>query len=297
MPVRSESFTIVTPCLNMGRFLRATIESVARNLGPDDEYFIVDGGSTDETLEIIKACTDRITWWTSEPDRGYGDALRKGFARSRAEFQCWINAGDLLLEGAVDQARRHLTATGADFIFGDDFLIDAAARVLGFSRGYVASFRDWVLFGGWTPLQDACFWRRSLYERVGGIDPGLQLAADYDLFLRFGLRGRCRYVPVAFSAFRQHEGQRSIVMASRYAEERQRCRQRALSAMRIWRVEQRLREAIFWVRSRHRDHILRPAWDLRRLHGLPVASLPSRSYGVAGDRTPPEASERLKPFR
>jgi GT2 family glycosyltransferase len=172
------------------------------------------------------------------------------------------------------------------FFFGDNFHVDELGRILAFGRGYVPSLRDWMAFAGWTPLQDACFWRRDLYERVGGIDPDLDLAIDYDLFLRFSLEGRCVYVPVAFSAFRRHPEQRSIAMAARYAAEREWSRRRALAAARRSKVDQRIREAAFWVMSRYRDHVLRRAWDLRSLHGIPVMSLASQPHYGTMTRTP-----------
>lgn len=157
----------------MRSYIGDTIESVLRNLRPGDEYVVIDGGSRDGTIDVIKAYSARLTRWVSEPDGGHGDAIRKGFARSHTEFQCWLNAGDLFLDGALEQADRWLGASGADFLFGDNFHIDEAGRVLAFSRGHVSSLREWMLFAGWTPMQDACFWRRSLYERAGGIDAGL----------------------------------------------------------------------------------------------------------------------------
>ncbi len=274
-----ESFLVVTPNLNMGRYLPATIESVLRNLRAGDEYAVIDGGSTDDSLDVLHAYGDRISWWVSEQDGGYGEAIAKGLARGRAELQCWVNAGDLLLEGALDAARAHIAHTGADFIFGDDFHIDDTGRVLAFSRGYVPSLRDYMLFGGWTPLQDACFWRRRLYERVGGIDTSMKFACDYDLFLRFSLRGRCVYVPVAFSAFRQHAGQKSIARASDYERERQQCRQRALSAVRVAPVRRLWLEAWLSLQVRYRGHVLNPSWNLPDLVGTPITSLSSRAYG------------------
>lgn len=99
------NFCVVTPNLNMGRYLPGTIDSVLKNLSPGDQYFIIDGGSSDNSLEVIRSYEDRITGWISEPDKGYADAIKKGFSRANSAFQCWINSGDLLLSGAIDVAR------------------------------------------------------------------------------------------------------------------------------------------------------------------------------------------------
>src|SRR6476646_6056388 len=112
------SVSVVTPCLNMSRYLAETIEGVLRNLRLGDEYFVIDGGSRDGTVDIIRSFEKRLTGWVSEPDKGYADALAKGFARATGDILCWINAGDLLLPGALDAARRALTETDAEMIFG-----------------------------------------------------------------------------------------------------------------------------------------------------------------------------------
>lgn len=272
------SFSVVTPNFNMGRYLGGTIESVLRNLNTGDEYLIIDGGSTDNSVEIIRSYGARISAWVSEPDSGYPDALRKGFARSHNQYQCWVNSGDLLLDGALNVAREYLETTRADFIYGDDFYIDETGRVLGFSKGYVRSLRNSMLFGGWTPLQDACFWRRSLYERVGGIDEAIELSADYDLFLRFSLVGKCAYVPIAFGAFRRHEGQKSIAWASRYEGERERCRLRALRTLGLSRARSLALRGYYWMATRFRGHVLYPMWNIRSLVGVSVNSLSAQAY-------------------
>ncbi len=220
------NFTVVTPNYNMGEYLGETIESVLRNLRPGDEYFIIDGGSTDNSLNVIRSYESRITGWISERDKGYADALAKGFRRSTADFQCWINSGDLLLQGALDSARKLLEESGVGMIFGDDLYIDERGVIIQVSNGRVASLPDMMLYGGWTPLQDACYWRRDFYEKVGGLDPEQKYAADYDLFLRMSLQGDCRYVPMIFSAFRRHGEQKSQSGALAYKREREACRKR-----------------------------------------------------------------------
>ena len=222
------NFTIVTPSYNLGEYLGKTIESVLRNLRPGDEYFIIDGGSTDNSVDVIRSYESHITGWISERDKGYSDALVKGFKRSTADLQCWINSGDLLLQGALDSARKLFEETGAEMIFGDDLYIDEQDAVLQVSNGCVANLGDMMLYGGWTPLQDACYWRRAFYEKVGGLDPELKYAADYDLFLRMSLYGECRYVPMIFSAFRRHGEQKSQSGALDYKREREACQEREI---------------------------------------------------------------------
>lgn len=270
--------SVVTPNFNMARYLPETIESVLANLALGDQYFIVDGGSTDGSVEIIRSYEDGVNGWVSEPDRGYADALAKGFARAQGDMLCWINAGDLLLSGALDAAREALHKTAADMIFGDDFYIDEDGRVLSFSRGYVRDLQMAMLYGGWTPLQDACFWRRELYERVGGLDSNLSFAADYDLFLRMSLRGKAAYVPKAFSAFRRHIGQKSISGSADYREERARVRQRELGHTRSTAPVKLMRSLWHQAATRWRVHVSQRRWRRQDLVGRPIAQVSCRSY-------------------
>ncbi len=264
--------------MNMDRWLSQTIDSVVRNLRPGDEYFVIDGGSTDTSAAIIRSYEKHLAGWVSEPDKGYADALAKGFARATGDILCWINAGDLLLPGALDAAREAMANTAADMIFGDDFYIDEDGRVIFFSRGYVKNLQHAMLYGGWTPLQDACFWRRELYERIGGMNRGLKYAADFELFLRMTLHGTCRYVPETFSAFRRHLGQKSIAGVDAYQSERAEVRRRELahvSGSSFWKS---LRLLWHSLAIRWRVHVMQRQWRRPDLVGRPVSGLSCGQY-------------------
>lgn len=262
----------------MGEYLAETIESVLANLRPGDEYFVIDGGSTDNSLEIIHEYESRITGWVSEPDKGYADAIAKGFGRSGGEYMCWINSGDLLLDGALDEARRRLSSSNADMIFGDDFYIDETGKVISHSYGKMHSLKNMMLYGGWTPLQDACFWKRELYDAAGGLDVRLKHAADYDLFLRMSMDGRCEYVPLVFSAFRKHEGQKSIQGRMEYKRERQRCRAAALDKSGCPWAGRQILTTYYWITTRLRSRVLRNFYQSKRYAGESVHYLVCRLY-------------------
>ena len=217
----------------MAQYLPETIESVLVNLQPGDEYFIIDGGSTDGSVDVLRRYEAQLTGWVSEPDHGYADALAKGFHRCTGEFLCWINSGDLLLKGTLAAARQALAETGAGLIFGDDVFIDEHSRVISHTCGAVRSLKHMMLYGGWTPWQDACYWRHSLYQQVGGINPNLKYAADYDFFLRASWAGQALYVPKIFSAFRRHENQKSISDAMPYKTEKEQCRQQMFTSLAV----------------------------------------------------------------
>lgn len=273
--------SVVTPSFNLQPYFAPTLDSVCANLRPGDEYFVIDGGSTDGSVDVIRRYAGRLTGWVSEPDRGYADALAKGFARATGDVLCWINAGDLLLAGALDAARDALASTGSDMIFGDDFYIDEAGKVISFSRGYVRDLRAAMLFGGWTPLQDACFWRRSLYDRVGGLDPALRYAADYDLFLRFATGGTTTYVPKTFSAFRRHDRQKSIAGVVAYRAERAAARRRQLARTGGPAGTQTLKTLWHGAAVRWRVHVAQRGWTRDDLAGVPVGTLPCAAYWPA----------------
>ncbi|MDO8652454.1 MAG: glycosyltransferase family 2 protein [Undibacterium sp.] len=230
-PVPLARFCVVTPNFNMAGYLAETIESVLANLGPDDQYFVVDGGSTDGSIEVLKQYEGRISGWVSEPDRGYSDAVAKGFEMGPSQFQCWIACGDLLLPGALDLARSVFESTNADMIYGDDVYIDEQGMVLQITSGQIHNLAGMMLWGGWTPLQDACFWKTDLYTQIGGINPNVRYAADYDLFLRISLNGMCCYTPHVFSAFRRHDGQTSEKFRAAYKREKSAASKRAVESM------------------------------------------------------------------
>jgi glycosyltransferase involved in cell wall biosynthesis len=262
----------------MKRYLPQTIESVLRNLRTGDQYFVIDGGSSDGSADTIRSYADRLTGWLSEPDAGYADAIAKGFSRATSDILCWINCGDLLLAGALDAARTALQDSGVDLIFGDDFYIDEESKVIGLSRGRVEDLRTAMLYGGWTPLQDACFWRRELYQRVGGIDAQLKYAADYDLFLRMALNGKPAYVAKAFSAFRRHADQKSISGAAAYRDEREQVRGREMARTKhsiLQRLSRTLHQG-FTVRWRAR--VSQRAWRRQDLEGRLIDELPCAAY-------------------
>ena len=281
--------SVVTPSFNMAPYLEDTIKSVLGNLRAGDEYFVIDGGSTDGSADIIRRHERHITSWVSEPDSGYADALAKGFDRATGDILCSINAGDLYLGGPLDTARQWL-AGDLDMIFGDDFYIDEGNRVLSYSRGWVPNLRMATLYGGWTPLQDACFWRRGLYQSIGGIDRSLRYAADYDLFLRMALAGRTSYVPVAFSAFRRHAGQKSISGSAAYEDERKRVRAREIGTYRAAPVLKALFRGLNRAAMSARARIAPLAWRRPDLVGRPVTSLPCAAYWKDGQRIQPGVS-------
>jgi glycosyltransferase involved in cell wall biosynthesis len=272
--------SVVTPSFNMAPYLEETIKSVIANLRPGDEYFVIDGGSTDGSVDVVRRFENKLTKWISEPDSGYAEAIAKGFDLATGDIFCWLNCSDIYLSGALDAAKALLSAD-LDMIFGDDFYIDENDKVLAFSRGWVPNLRMAALYGGWTPLQDACFWRREIYLQVGGIDRTLRYAADYDLFLRMALAGHAAYVPRAFSAFRRHGGQKSISGSAAYEIERKHVRARALRAGPAGPAKRAIYRGLNRVAMSVRARLAPLIWRRPDLTGKLVTSLPCGAYWPA----------------
>jgi len=250
------AFCVVTPNLNMSKYLRETIDSVLVNLEPGDEYFIIDGGSTDGSIEILESYGDKITGWVSEPDRSYADAVAKGLSKSSNDFQCWIASGDLLLQGALALAREDLMSPNVDMLFGDDLFIDENTCILQISNGYASNLAKMMIGSLWSPLQDACFWKRSLYSLVGGINPSIRFAADYDLFLRMAVMGKAKYSPKVFSGFRRHSGQTSKLHQRAYKQEKIQSRADLLASFPLARNGGALSRAFYWLYPRLRSRFM-----------------------------------------
>src|SRR5688572_17831514 len=124
--------SIITPSFNQARFLEETIQSVLSQDYANIEYLIVDGGSTDGSLEIIKRYAGRLAWWVSEKDQGQTDAINKGFARAQRKILAWLNSDDTYLPHAVSEAAAYLLSNPeAGMVYGDANLIDEAGRTIG----------------------------------------------------------------------------------------------------------------------------------------------------------------------
>lgn len=211
--------TLVTAVLNAGRYIEQTIQSVICQEYPNLEYLVVDGGSTDETLEIIRKYERYITWWVSEPDNGMYDALNKGFARSTGEIMGWISANDHLHMGA-------LTAVGSVFRAFPEVEWMTGLRACSNEDGitiWVGKLNRWsqmrFLAGAnrYIP-QESTFWRRGLWDRAGGcVDASRRKESDFELWVRFFRHAQLYSVNCLLGAFRYHAGSVSLEDVADYA--------------------------------------------------------------------------------
>ncbi len=218
--------SIITPSYNQGRFLQETIQSVLLQDYPNLEYLIVDGGSTDGSVEIIQRYASQLTWWVSEPDQGQTDAINKGFAHAKGEILAWINSDDTYLPGAVSEAVTFLIAhPEVALVYADANLIDDQGSVLGRFPAKQTSLTKLLRGSVHIPQQTTFFWAR-LWRQVGPLDPTFQFAMDYDLWVRLAKLAPLVYTPRLWANFRLHGEGKSVTMDNRCYPEMMRVYQR-----------------------------------------------------------------------
>jgi glycosyltransferase involved in cell wall biosynthesis len=209
-PDTPPTIALVTPSFEQGRFLERTIRSVLQQNYPALEYVVQDGGSSDESMEVIRRYADRLFAWGSEPDEGQADAINRGFAQTSGEIMGWLNSDDLLLPGSLayiaDYFARH---PDVDVVYGDRILIDEDDREIG-AWILPAHDDDILRLTDYVP-QETLFWRRRAWDAAGSVlDLTYEFAADWDLLLRLQeTSARMMHVPRFLGAFRVHQAQKS----------------------------------------------------------------------------------------
>jgi glycosyltransferase involved in cell wall biosynthesis len=193
------SISVVVPSYNSATFLREALESALSQEPGPLEVIVQDGGSTDDTAEVIAAVGDPRITFISEPDAGQSDALNKGIARAHGDWIGWLNADDLYLPGLFAAA-----SDDADLVYGAFDYIDASGEVLRHVTPPWDLTRNRLLADGCFFFSGAALFRRSLFERFGDIDTSYRYAMDYELYLRFAEDVRAKYVPKTLGAFRVH---------------------------------------------------------------------------------------------
>jgi glycosyltransferase involved in cell wall biosynthesis len=207
--------SIVTPSFNQASYLEITIRSVLEQDYPNIEYIIVDGGSTDGSLEIIRRYAHRLAWWVSEPDKGQTEALNKGFARANGEILAWLNSDDTYQPGAVAEAAAFLRSRPeVGLVYGDANFIDENGGLIGRFPAAQTDYRR--LRRGYVHIpQQAAFFRANLWRKVGPLDPSFYFAMDYDLWVRIAALAPIQYTPRTWANFRLHTQGKTIAAAER----------------------------------------------------------------------------------
>ena len=214
--------SIITPSFNQADFLEATILSVLSQNYPNLEYIIMDGGSTDDSVSIIKKYENRLTFWTSEPDNGMYDAIQKGFKKSTGDIMAWINSDDTLaIKSLFTVAQIFSDYPQIEWLNGLPNQMDEEGRLTG-----VAALPRWNKYNYLKKdfkyiQQEGLFWRRSLWEKAGGsFDINYNLAADMELWSRFFIHADLYYVNTLLGTFRaRNKNQKSLEQLEEYHAE------------------------------------------------------------------------------
>lgn len=207
--------TIVTPSFNQARFLEDTIQSVLGQKGVAIEYFIIDGGSTDGSVEIIRRYENRLSGWISEPDRGQTDAINKGFQLAHGDIYAWLNSDDTYAPDSIARAAKFLEShPDVGVVYGDANYIDADGRMIG--RFPAAQTNYAKLRQGYVHIpQQAAFFRADLWKAVGPLDPSFYFAMDYDLWVRLSRVSKLEYYPQVWANFRLHGDAKTLTADDR----------------------------------------------------------------------------------
>ena len=225
MPNPLPKISIVTPSFNQGAYLEETILSVINQGYPNLEYIIVDGGSTDNSVEIIKKYENHLAWWVSEKDNGLYDALQKGFARSTGEIMAWLNSDDMYHSKSLFVVAKTFQAfpkvrwlLGKSTFYneeGETFVLRADRYFERWSKWRFYNFKDDFI------QQESVFWHRSLWEEAGStLDTKLSLAGDFELWLRFFQHEKLYSTSFILSGFRiRSKHQKSKEQISEYHDE------------------------------------------------------------------------------
>ena len=212
-PSEFPKISIVTPSYNQVDFIDATLKSVLDQGYPNLEYIVMDGGSTDGSVEIIKKYADRLVHWESAPDKGQADAIFRGFERATGEILGWVNSDDLLLPGCLERVgnwfRKH---PEEEWVVGGSVIIDHDGKPVIRSRrglpegdlGVKVTFKRLLLHNCGGFHQPASFWKRDVFFANGGFDRSLRFCFDYDMYFRLAKRKSSGHMRSFLAAFRYH---------------------------------------------------------------------------------------------
>jgi glycosyltransferase involved in cell wall biosynthesis len=203
--------TIVTASFNQASYLEATIKSVLNQDYPRIEYIIIDGGSTDGSVDVIRKYEGELAWWISEKDKGQTDAINKGFNRAKGEILAWINSDDTYNPGTVGQAVKYLINNPhVGLVYADCNFINEDGRVIGKFNASQTDYRR--LRQGYVHIpQQTMFFRAKYWKELGPLDPSFYFAMDYDLWTRIAAQAPFKYIPgQTWANFRLHTSGKTV---------------------------------------------------------------------------------------
>lgn len=207
--------SVITPSYNQVTFLKVTVNSIInQEVNLETEHIIVDGGSTDGSVELLKSLGNQVRW-LSEPDYGQADAVNKGISMATGEIIGWLNSDDLYLPGALQTVANYFRDhPKCNWLYGQCRIIDNLGRerwkwITGYKNGRLKKFSVDKLLRENFISQPAVFFRKELFEKAGGLDLFLKYAMDYDLWLRFGMISPAGVIRKDLASFRRHGSSKS----------------------------------------------------------------------------------------
>lgn len=211
--------TIITPSFNQGQYLEDTIQSVLNQTYPNIEYIIIDGGSKDNSVEIIKKYENRIDYWISEPDKGQADAINKGFERASGDLVCWINSDDIIYpDFAAERVQQFRKYPDTGMIYGD---IDKGTGLSSkrCRKGRRTNIKNMLKYAECPIQQQSTMWRRSVIEQIGNLQANWHVVLDREYFTRMAANCSIKYIPGCVAFFRNHDQSKTVAEKLKWVEE------------------------------------------------------------------------------
>ena len=210
--------SIITPSYNQASYLEQTIRSVVDQDYPRIEYIVVDGASTDNSIEIIRKYEDRLAYWTSEKDSGQADAINKGLARAKGDILAWLNSDDYYLPNTISAVVKCFEEyPDVVMAYGDMLAVDGNGQTINVLKYKQLSLEDLLCFQ--IIGQPSVFFRGSIFEKTGFLDTSFHFMLDHHLWIRLAQQGRILHVPQVWSAARYHAEAKNRARAAEFGRE------------------------------------------------------------------------------
>ena len=210
--------SIITPSYNQSQYLEQTLRSVLGQDYPSIEYIVIDGVSTDGSVEVIKKYEDRLAFWVSEKDSGQAEAINKGLTRATGDIVAWLNSDDFYFPGAISSAVRVFEANPkAGLVYGDTVAVDENGEAIHFPKYAQWDLEDLLTFN--IIGQPAVFMRREILLKAGFLDLSFHYLLDHHLWIRMAAHAPVIYVPERWAAGRFHESAKNVAQAAKFGEE------------------------------------------------------------------------------